>query len=245
MGGLFLSHSHRDKSIVRLLASDLKAAGVQVWHDEDRIARGDRHIRKIEKALGTVEYVAACLSPHSIKSSWVKKEIDVALASEIIDRAVVVLPFLLKDCPIPLLLRDKLFFDFTKPDQYEEEFRKLVERLKSDAEEFSSFFAIDASRSERIVRAATVKPPIQASDDSEAQNWIRNWVINYLADAIGKRIDGFERHWIYLALGRIGGPEAESLLRQGLADKDAFARSGAQKGLKLMDRLPQPEKGAR
>jgi hypothetical protein len=38
---VFVSHSHRDKEIVRRLANDLKQLGLTVWIDEDFISHGE------------------------------------------------------------------------------------------------------------------------------------------------------------------------------------------------------------
>jgi hypothetical protein len=56
--------------------------------------------------------LAVVLSPRSIQSMWVRRELNAALAEELQKRGVFVLPILLEDCEIPLFLRDKLYADF-------------------------------------------------------------------------------------------------------------------------------------
>lgn len=236
MGSVFLSHSHEDKEFVRRLAINLTAAGVKVWLDEAEIKIGDSLIRKIEEGISTVEYVAACLSPNSVSSNWVTKELDIAMTKEIKGKRVVVLPILIQDCEIPPFLSDKCYADFRDPARYESEFRKLLIRVKPDAvSENDSLFPlfdefdekdviIDADRKNRLVETAN-------------RPGMRDWVIDYLIGAVHKRADPTERYWIYVALGEIGGKEAESTVKKGLEDENEFARLGAKEAWKLMGHL--------
>lgn len=48
---VFLSHSSKDKQVVRELAERLKADGVRVWFDEWEILPGDSIFAKIEEGL--------------------------------------------------------------------------------------------------------------------------------------------------------------------------------------------------
>jgi hypothetical protein len=48
---VFLSHSSKDKDVVRDIANRLKSDGVRVWFDEDQIKPGDSTRAKIEEGL--------------------------------------------------------------------------------------------------------------------------------------------------------------------------------------------------
>lgn len=242
MSSLFLSHSHSDKGFIRLLAFDLRVAGVEVWHDEDEIERADPHLRKIETALETVKYVGACLSPHSINSNWVRKEINVAMAREINTNCVVVLPLLLRACQVPPLLTDKLYFDFSVPARYEAELAKLLERIRPEAlpeaDYPRSLFYVDDARKKRLVDSAGTEPLGATPAAAGATDWVRDWIVEYLVEVRPQRPDGAERYWINLALGEISNAQAEAALWEGLADEDDFARSGAERALRSRGRLP-------
>lgn len=56
----------------------------------------------------------------------------------------------------------------------------------------------------------------------------REWVISYLVRASREREDPTERYWAFIALGMIGGPEAEGAILDGLKDPNEFPRGGAQ-----------------
>lgn len=97
---------------MRRLSTDLKKAGVHSWLDEAEIRVGDSLIDKISKGIGDCKYLAVVLSPHSVNSEWVKREVEIALNSEICGRWLVVLPVLLRDCVIPAFLKGKVYADF-------------------------------------------------------------------------------------------------------------------------------------
>ncbi|WP_245738920.1 toll/interleukin-1 receptor domain-containing protein [Nitrosomonas marina] len=98
---IFLSHTHADKAFVRKLAADLEAHGVRYWLDEAEIKVGQSLIKKIRQGLDGVDFVAAILSPDSIASPWVQRELDVAMNQEISGRQVKVLPILYRPCELP------------------------------------------------------------------------------------------------------------------------------------------------
>lgn len=71
--------------------------------------------------------VVAILSPHSVESRWVGKELAMAMAGEINDREVRVLPALICDCNLPPMLTDKLYADFRQ--SYYAGLRQLLRTL--------------------------------------------------------------------------------------------------------------------
>ena len=126
---MFLSHSHEDKEFARKLAKDLTARGARVWIDEAEIRIGDSLIEKIREGIDAVEFVAAVLSPVSVKAPWVLRELDVAMNQEIEGRRVKVLPLMYRHCEPPGFLKGKLWADFTAEDYYPESLKKLVATL--------------------------------------------------------------------------------------------------------------------
>lgn len=123
---IFLSHNVKDKPFVKKLARDLDNHGVKYWLDEAEIKIGDSLIEKIRSGIDDMDFVAVILSPNSIASPWVQREVDVAMSQEISSKKVKVLPIMLKDCELPGFLLGKFYADFTKPSSYEEAFKKLT-----------------------------------------------------------------------------------------------------------------------
>lgn len=126
----FLSHSSQDKPIVRQLATDLTAADIKVWLDEQRILVGDSITEKIGQGLAESDYFLIALSEASVKSEWVKKELSNALITEIEKREVVILPIKLSDCEIPTIIRNKKYADFSK--SYRQGFQELLKAMKKE-----------------------------------------------------------------------------------------------------------------
>lgn len=129
MASVFLSHNVKDKPWVRKLAERLTSDGVVVWLDEAELKIGDSLIEKISDGIQEMEYVAAVISKNSVESYWVQKEISLAMSKEILGRKVTVLPLLIERCKLPAALIDKLYADFTKPENFETEYSKLLHAL--------------------------------------------------------------------------------------------------------------------
>jgi hypothetical protein len=128
-GRLFLSHSHADREFCEKLAEDLRHEGVFVWTDEAEMQIGDSLIRKISEAIDETDYLVVILSKSSVKSRWVRKEVDIAMTQEIRGKRVKVLPVLLEDCVIPSFLKDKVYADFRDILKYGVELKRIVKRV--------------------------------------------------------------------------------------------------------------------
>lgn len=129
--GIFLSHTSEDKPFVRRLKENLEDHGVtKVWLDEAEIQIGDSLIKKIDEGLSMTKYIGVILSPRSIRSNWVKKELEVAMNREIGTGEVVVLPLVMEKCELPTFLQGKLYADFYSADKYDESLQKLLRRLR-------------------------------------------------------------------------------------------------------------------
>jgi len=99
-----------------------------------------------------------------------------------------------------------------------------------------------------VLRPLAGPPPPGLEDllkciDAEAVSWfvviaskpgMQEEVVNALIEAIRLKEDPTERYWIYIALGKIGGKEAEAAVKKGLKDDNKFAALGAEEALKLM-----------
>jgi hypothetical protein len=127
---VFLSHTYADKLFAARLANDLKAAGAFVWIDEAQIQIGDSLIEKIREGIDAMEYLAVVLSPDSVESEWVRRELDIAMNQEIEGKKVKVLPLLYKLCELPGFLKGKVYADFTDPNNYGSVLMRLLRQLR-------------------------------------------------------------------------------------------------------------------
>jgi hypothetical protein len=129
--GIFLSHTGADKPFVRDLKQKLESHGVKdIWLDEAEIMIGDSLTKKIKEGLKKTKYIGVVLSPRSIKSAWVERELEIAINREISTGEVAVLPLLYETCDLPAFLVGKMYADFTSPTDYDESLGKLLRRLK-------------------------------------------------------------------------------------------------------------------
>lgn len=91
---VFLSHSKADKDFIERIASDLRHARINVWYDEWEIPAGDSFRRRI-----FVDGISGCdlffvyLSPASVSSYWVSKELDAAFMSEVSSKGLFLATF--------------------------------------------------------------------------------------------------------------------------------------------------------
>jgi hypothetical protein len=124
---VFLSYNSQDRQFAERLAGDLVGHGLRVWWDQWEMQVGDSLIAKIQEGIQASSWLTVVLSPTSVASNWVKRELASALADEISTDRVRVLPLLVADCEVPLFLRDKLYADFRV--SYEAGLELLLRRL--------------------------------------------------------------------------------------------------------------------
>ena len=110
----FLSHSSKDKPLIRQLAADLTENGIEVWLDEQRIRVGDSIPEKIEQGLAQSDFFLIALSEKSVDSAWVSKELNQALMKEVDKRDIKILPLKLDHVDTPGIISDKLHADFSE-----------------------------------------------------------------------------------------------------------------------------------
>ncbi len=121
----FISYSRANSDFAVRLASDLKAAGFDVWLDQLDIPTGARWDDEIEKALEKSNIFLIILSPESIESQNVKDEVGYA-----IDAGKSILPVLTRPCRIPLRLRRFQFVDFSN-HPYEDSLAEIKHLLNN------------------------------------------------------------------------------------------------------------------
>ena len=79
---IFISHTSADDDFVRELRVKLERSGVAVWVDSRNLRGGNKLEKEIEQAILDASHVIAVLSPRTINSPWVRKEIQFAENNE-------------------------------------------------------------------------------------------------------------------------------------------------------------------
>lgn len=105
---IFLSHSSRQKPLVREIRKHLPDH-LGSWLDEERLLFGDRITGTIESTIREeTDYVLLFVDEHAIASSWVQKELDWTLRTEVERDRTILLPVVIDADVTPQLATLKL-----------------------------------------------------------------------------------------------------------------------------------------
>jgi hypothetical protein len=74
----FLSYSRHDRGLVDRFEAELRGAGIEVWRDTDEIRGGEEWRRSIVDAIQAADAVVLFVSPSSMASDNVRRELTVA-----------------------------------------------------------------------------------------------------------------------------------------------------------------------
>jgi formylglycine-generating enzyme required for sulfatase activity len=92
---LFVSHSTQDNIWCRELVAALKAAGYDIWYDEQGLTGGAVWIETLQREVQTRDVFVFVLTPDSWASSWCQEELRLALSTQ-----RTILPVMLKQTPV-------------------------------------------------------------------------------------------------------------------------------------------------
>lgn len=82
MREIFISHSSADDPFVAELRKELEDLHIPVWVDSRKLPGGSKLRPEIEKAIEDAEHFLVVLSPNTVNSPWVRREIEKALEVE-------------------------------------------------------------------------------------------------------------------------------------------------------------------
>lgn len=92
----FLSHSSLDHNFVTDLATMLRRHGVPIWYSQTNIMGAQQWHDEIGAALKRCDWFLLVLSPNSVASMWVKRELIFALQQNRFENRIV--PLLYQPC---------------------------------------------------------------------------------------------------------------------------------------------------
>ena len=147
---VFLSHSAKDKAVVRPLAERLRQDGLKVWFDEWVLKPGDSIPAKIEEGLEHSRVLVLCMSAHAFGSDWAQLEAGTFRCRDPLNQERRFIPMRLDDAPIKGSLAQVLYVD------YRERANAAFEELLAGCRE-----------------AATVVPPSLPTEPNGAYSGIR------------------------------------------------------------------------
>jgi hypothetical protein len=123
---VFLSHSAKDKAVVRELAERLRKDGITVWYDEWALKPGDNIPAKIEEGLESSRVLMLCMSANAFGSDWSQLEAATFRFRDPLNKQRRFLPVRLDDAPIKGSLAQFLYINWL-PASREQEYPKLLE----------------------------------------------------------------------------------------------------------------------
>jgi hypothetical protein len=91
-----LSHSAKDKRFLQKLVGVLRDHGVPIWFSEHGIRGAEQWHDEIGAALERCDWMVVILSPSSIASRWVKREVAYAIEEPRYDGRII--PILIRAC---------------------------------------------------------------------------------------------------------------------------------------------------
>ena len=135
----FISYSSQDQHFVEILYRDLRKAGVHCWFASEDLNVGDKFPAEITEAVQSREKLLVVLSKSSLKSDWVRKEVQLARQKEGNGNREVLLPIRLDsaissstvDWAIAIRKRRHItdFQNWQQPSRYQKMLNELLDDL--------------------------------------------------------------------------------------------------------------------
>ena len=133
---VFLSHSSKDKAVIRPLAEKLRADGVRVWYDEWEIRPGDSIPAKIEEGLEQSRVLVLCMSANAFGSDWAQLESGTFRFRDPLNKDRRFIPLKLDDAKPKGSLAQFLYIDW-RPAAREQEYEKLLASCRQPKSELT------------------------------------------------------------------------------------------------------------
>ena len=105
---VFISYSRKDADFALHLQTQLTAAAISTWIDVRHIDGGDSWSQKLQEALDHSQVMLVILSPDSVISTWVAREISYAQQAKL-----PIIPVYVRPTNLPLAIIDLQYIDFT------------------------------------------------------------------------------------------------------------------------------------
>jgi hypothetical protein len=138
----FISYSTKDQDFANRLHADLQSQGVRCWVATEDLKIGDPFRQRIDDAIRFHEKLLVILSMHSVRSDWVREEVESCLERERREKRTVLFPLRLDDAVMDTdeawaasIRRQRHIGDFRKWKDhaaYQKAFERLMRDLKAE-----------------------------------------------------------------------------------------------------------------
>ena len=123
---VFLSHSAKDKAVVRDVAERFRKDGVKVWFDEWMLKPGDSIPAKIEEGLERSRVLVLCMSANAFGSDWAQLESGTFRFRDPLNKERRFLPLRLDDAPIKGSLAQFLYINWLPTSNHQGDYTKRI-----------------------------------------------------------------------------------------------------------------------
>jgi small GTP-binding protein len=148
---VFLSHSSKDKAIVRAIAERLRVDGLRVWLDDWEIRPGDSIPAKIEHGLEHSCVLVLCMSAQAFGSEWAQLESYTYRFRDPLNKERRFIPLRLDAVPIKGSLVQFLYINWLSED-HEQEYAKLLEACRPPVKPTVKAETIRAQVAEKVIQ---------------------------------------------------------------------------------------------
>lgn len=141
----FISYSTRNAEFVNRLYADLQVNGVRCWFAPEDLKIGDRFRQRIDDAIRLHDKLLIVLSENSVRSAWVREEVEACLERENRENRLVLFPIRLDNAVMETteawaasIRRQRHMGDFhawKDHDAYQNGLQRLMRNLKPETAE--------------------------------------------------------------------------------------------------------------
>jgi hypothetical protein len=110
---IFLSFAYVDHELAERLAGALRDRGASVWTGLEQLQLGDPLANKIEGAIRGSDVFLVLVTPASVASAWVMRELSAAVKAQQGRGRTKVVPIRVDDAPMPAAMQDIVWLDAT------------------------------------------------------------------------------------------------------------------------------------
>lgn len=115
---VFISHSPKDKAVVRPLAERLRRDGVRVWFDEWELKPSDSILSRVEQGLERSRTLLFCMSAHAFGADWAILESQTLRFRDPLNKERRFIPLRLDESPIKSSLAQFLYINWPGNEGY-------------------------------------------------------------------------------------------------------------------------------
>ena len=149
----FLSHSSKDKAVVRNLAERLRTDGLRIWFDEWEIKPGDSIPAKVDEGLERSRVLLFCMSENAFGSEWGLLESYTFRFRDPLNRERRFIPIRLDESAIKGTLQQFRYIKWL-PENYEQTYPELLAACHPD----NSFIPRKEPNPQSSARPVTINP---------------------------------------------------------------------------------------